>query len=326
MRIPGYASWRRRRLYRRCLAAPHRTVILRYHSVGDPAAVAAYLDPGLSLPPERFREQVRQLARRCEFALPAELPRRLAAGPPPRPVVVLTFDDGYRDNHAEALPILREEGARAAFYVTTGPLRSGRGLWISELHRLVPRLPGGTIELAGEPLEVPAPARRRPLQRGLTRRLAALTHPERERALDQLAAHAGLPRGEGLGESFMTPDHLRELDRAGMAVGAHTRGHPHLDRLSGAHHDEEVRGSREDLEEILGRPVTDFAYPNPGGGGRVEPPARQSAAAAGFLTAVTSVPRPLGPESDLLRLPRLGVYAGDQERLLFGLLAQWADA
>ncbi|NJN65095.1 MAG: polysaccharide deacetylase family protein, partial [Acidobacteria bacterium] len=105
------------------------------------------LDPGLSVTPERFREQVRALARRFRFALPHQVPallEREAAAPSRERVAVITFDDGYRDNHDLAAPILRDEGAVAAFYVTTTPLTSGHGLWISELYRLVPRLPRAT--------------------------------------------------------------------------------------------------------------------------------------------------------------------------------------
>lgn len=318
-----YAGWRRRFLYRRCLAAPSRALILRYHSVGDPSRVGAYLDPGLSLPAERFREHLAILRKRFLFALPHQI-RALRERPADAPrAVVITFDDGYRDNHDEALPLLREAGACAAFYVTTGALTSGHGLWISELFRLVPALPAGPLGIPGfADLEASnEPARRTPLRRALTRRLAALTQSAREAALDALANRAAVPRGAGLAETFMTPAHLRALAAAGMTVGAHTRSHPHLDLLPAEHHAAEVSGSRRDLEEILGDTIDSFAYPNPGGGGEALPPARASVERAGFRTAMTSTPAPLNGSSDLLRLPRVGVYAGAQERQLFALLA-----
>ena len=80
----------------------------------------------------------------------------------------------------------------------------------------------------------------------------------------------------------MTPAHLRRMRQAGMGIGAHTRSHPHLDRLPPELHAEEVSGSRADLEQILEEPVTDFAYPNPGGGGEALPPARASVEKAGL--------------------------------------------
>lgn len=317
-----YAAFRRRSIYRRALASPARVVVLRYHAVGAPGEIARYLDPGLSVTPERFRAQVRFLASRFVVGSPDELPALLGRGPSAPLAALLTFDDGYRDNHDVVLPILREEGVPAAFFVTTGPLETRRGLWISELWRLAAALPAGPVELpAGAPREVPAgAAERRAWRRAMTAWLSAADAGTREAALDALAARADRARGEGLADSFLLPGQVRAMHHAGMTIGAHTRTHPHLDRLDPALHLEEVAGARQDLEALLGAPVRHFAYPNPGGGGPVGGAARAAAERAGFSSAFTSIPDPMRPAPDALRLPRLGVYAGDQERLLFDVL------
>ena len=317
-----YAAFRRRSIYRRALASPARVVVLRYHSVGAPGEVARYLDPGLSVTPERFREQVRFLASRFVVGGPDELPALIDRGPAAPLAAILTFDDGYRDNHDVALPILREEGVPAAFFITTGPLASRRGLWISELWQLAASLPAGPLNLPeNAPRIVPAgPGERRRWRRAMTVWLSAATSGAREAALDVLAARAGVARGEGLAGTFLDPGQVRAMHHAGMTIGAHTRTHPHLDRLEPSQHAEEVAGAREDLEALLGAPVRHFAYPNPGGGGPVGAVARASVERAGFSAAFTSIPDPMRLAPDALRLPRLGVYAGDQERVLFDVL------
>ena len=45
-------------------------------------------------------------------------------------------------------------------------------------------------------------------------------------------------------------------------MGAHTTTHPVLSRLSLSKQREEIRKSKAHLEEILGQPVTSFAYPH----------------------------------------------------------------
>jgi peptidoglycan/xylan/chitin deacetylase (PgdA/CDA1 family) len=110
------------------------------------------------------------------------------------------------------------------------------------------------------------------------------------------------------------------MHHAGMTIGAHTRTHPHLDRLAPHLHAEEVAGAREDLEALLGAPVRHFAYPNPAGGGPVRGAARAAVERAGFSSAFTSIPDPMRVAPDALRLPRLGVFAGEQERVLFDVL------
>ncbi|UCF67084.1 MAG: polysaccharide deacetylase family protein [Acidobacteriota bacterium] len=320
-----YARWRRGWLYARCLASDVRAIVLRYHSVADPGAASRYIDPGLSVTPERFREQIALLQRHFELLAPGQLLARLAAGSPQRRGVMITFDDGYRDNVEVALPILREFDAVAVFYVTSGPLQCSTWLWVSELRRLTEMLPEG-------PLDLPAPGpvsvrrgSRRELRRALTGWLAGLDHSERERALDRLAARAGLERGAGLDGSFMSPDDLRTLRRSGMIVGAHTRSHPHLDRVDAATGAAEVEGGRQDLERLLGEPVVHFAYPNPGGLGKFGPVARSAVSTAGFLSGVTSRPAPLAHGCDPLLLPRIGVYSGSQEKQLFELLERYGE-
>jgi peptidoglycan/xylan/chitin deacetylase (PgdA/CDA1 family) len=60
---------------------------------------------------------------------------------------------------------------------------------------------------------------------------------------------------------IMTADELRALHAGGIEIGAHTRTHPDLSRLSYADARTELEGSKSDLEAILGSPVEVAAYP-----------------------------------------------------------------
>ncbi|WP_042393196.1 polysaccharide deacetylase family protein [Streptacidiphilus carbonis] len=119
----------------RCTPVP----VLMYHSVSDVPG------PGTKALAVRRAAFERQLTVLDELGLTtvtvAELAahwRRRAAGLPGPPLparpVVLTFDDGYEDFHSAVLPALREHGATATLFVTTGWLadageeRAGRPL------------------------------------------------------------------------------------------------------------------------------------------------------------------------------------------------------
>ena len=60
---------------------------------------------------------------------------------------------------------------------------------------------------------------------------------------------------------LLTPAQLREWHAAGMLVGSHSRTHLRLTQLSGTDLRDEVRGSKADLEDLLGDEVRFFAYP-----------------------------------------------------------------
>src|SRR4051794_17433407 len=91
-----------------------RPVILCYHGVEEPPPGA---DPEfLLVAPHRFREQVELLrAAGARFVTVAEIAARREPG-----LVAMSFDDGFQDNHSVVLPLLREIGAPATVFVTTG--------------------------------------------------------------------------------------------------------------------------------------------------------------------------------------------------------------
>lgn len=87
------------------------------------------------------------------------------------------------------------------------------------------------------------------------------------------------------------PGHVSAAELAAMAgrgvdIGAHSRSHLRLAEQDDVTVDDEVRGSKQDLEDLLGQPVRYFAYPYGSVDGRV----RDAVVAAGFDAAVLSEP------------------------------------
>jgi peptidoglycan/xylan/chitin deacetylase (PgdA/CDA1 family) len=102
-----------------------------------------------------------------------------------------------------------------------------------------------------------------------------------------------------------TPGHLtraqlREIAGTGVRIGAHSRTHADLPRCSDAELERQIRGSREDLEDLLGEPVTRFAYP----GGRHDARVRAAIAAAGFHSAVLAARGWARAGQDRYQIPR----------------------
>ncbi len=60
---------------------------------------------------------------------------------------------------------------------------------------------------------------------------------------------------------WLSDDQLRDLDRAGMTIGAHTWDHQRIDRLTDDHWVTQLDQPRAQLAEILGHPVDLMAYP-----------------------------------------------------------------
>lgn len=96
-----------------------RSLIVCHHGVGRSGLEH---DPYyLRVPPERLLLQLDLLADAgFQFRTVADLVREADGGPPPPGRLALSFDDGMGDNHAVALPLLRELGVPATFYIVSG--------------------------------------------------------------------------------------------------------------------------------------------------------------------------------------------------------------
>ncbi len=114
---------------------------------------------------------------------------------------------------------------------------------------------------------------------------------------------------------FLDPAQVRELDAAGMDVGAHTRHHVPLPEFTGAALDSEVAGSRRDLQAVLGHPVYWFAYPFGEYDARVVGAVRR----AGFLLAVTTAPGLTHSSLEPFTQPRLHVGRDAGPETVLGL-------
>ena len=83
---------------------------------------------------------------------------------------------------------------------------------------------------------------------------------------------------------YATSDEVVQLDRAGIEIGSHTVSHPDLAHVSFASAMFQVVESKRVLEDMLGHPVLDFAYPS----GRYDAETIQAVEKAGYDTAVTT--------------------------------------
>lgn len=235
----------------------------------------------------------------------------------PRGVAAITFDDGYRDNHDVAAPVLEKHGMPATFFITTGYIDGGtmwndavaeavRGTRVSHLEAPelgLPRLPLGSWP-------------ERSAAHGLaTQKLKYLEPAARAQAVADLVARLQAPVRSDL---MMTREQVRQLRQRGFQIGAHTVSHPILTRLDDAEAFHEIQASRQTLESWLGERVGLFAYPNGRDGSDFDQRHRRMAQQAGFDAAFSTEPAACGPEDDRYALPRYVPWRRDSG-LRFGL-------
>jgi peptidoglycan/xylan/chitin deacetylase (PgdA/CDA1 family) len=97
----------------------------------------------------------------------------------------------------------------------------------------------------------------------------------------------------------MSVSEIREIRAIGMEVGAHTVTHPLLSQLSDGMAYQEMKGGREELEQIMGEPVTSFCFPE----GKFRRGHDTLARRAGFTLARTTLAFRVDGRFDPLSMP-----------------------
>jgi peptidoglycan/xylan/chitin deacetylase (PgdA/CDA1 family) len=101
-----------------------RACVFYYHRVADVGLHDPQVDDW-NVTPKHFEGQVASLVEFAEIVPLIDLRQRLHTGTPnAKPLVCLTFDDGYANFHSQVLPILKRYQAPATAFVVTGSIGS----------------------------------------------------------------------------------------------------------------------------------------------------------------------------------------------------------
>lgn len=325
MKIPGvktaktFSRWLQARIFGGAL-------ILGYHRIAD----VVRDEYEVCVTPEHFAEHMTVVSKYAHPISLSKLVRDLRVGSLPPRSIAVTFDDGYADNLYNAKPILEKYEVPATVFVCTG--YTGGEFWWDELERSVMlsktdlrslRLKIGENSFVWNQLEVSPKAGspvdvsiRRKFHHALYHFLLPLDVEDRTLAMNTIRNWSATSSDKVSESRSMSPAELMQLVDDGLIeIGAHTRFHPMLPHLSLERQHEEIISSKQDLEDLLGKRVDGFAYPN----GKATEEARWIVREAGFLFACTSQPDMVRRGSDLHELTRFWQNDVDGDKFLRGL-------
>lgn len=117
---------------------------------------------------------------------------------------------------------------------------------------------------------------------------------------------------DGVTYPLLGIDEIHALAARGASFQSHTRTHPSLPKLDSTGLAEELAGSRKILSELLGRPVSLFAYPY----GHLDERVEAAAQAAGYRAAFSTQPGFNRRDINRLRIRRLDIAGTDTPAML----------
>lgn len=291
--------------------------ILTMHRVRPAPAASFQPNAHLEITPDFLDRQLASIrAQGIDVVDLDEALARLAGPQTGARFVVLTLDDGYRDNLENALPVLARHRAPFTVFVATGfPDRDANPWWMT-LEAAIAASPKVTWTV-GDHLMLPTgtDAEKRNAYDILSARIESLPEDDQRQAMDGFAVRHGIDVVAMLDEAFMTWDELRRLAAEPLTtIGGHTVAHLALGRLSERRAREEVALGAERLERQLGRRPRHFAYPY-GYEGKVGERDYRLLRELGFASAVRTTPGTLSALSarEPTALPRISLHGYFQD-------------
>lgn len=293
--------------------------ILMYHRI-LPAKSIEPKDTGWTVSQEMFSEQMKFISENYNVIPISDL--RKNATDPGKKSVVVTFDDGYRDNLEIALPILKKYSVSATIYVTTDFVSGKADIWWYKVFEICESENSLEFFWKGNKFlfDLSDPDKKKKARDKLRSLILSLGKSERSEFLKIFIEKGFHHEYSGI---CLDRNGLKELSREPLiTIGAHTQTHCPLSKLTADEAKSEMLNSKKILEEITGKTVDHFAYPY---GTKNEAGKREYKLAeeTGFKTAVTTLNRPWKKPLNYFDLPRIGMSEADDKNRLDVKLSGW---
>ena len=224
---------------------------------------------------------------------------------PEKPVVVLSFDDGYLDFLHNAMPVLAEYGLPAHHNVCPGLIGTGLVPWTQMVGHFMSRNSGVEVELPnGGSYRIPFDPQERDLL-SLAGNLMLVDDRVREEWVGSLMAGMSMDNLPQL----MDWDDIRRCAAAGVEIGSHGMEHRNLARVADCEILEaEIDASKKKIENETGVEASIFSFPN----GMFNSQAMEQVRLAGYKIALVcenqTTVHPCEPwKGRLLILPRVNI-------------------
>jgi peptidoglycan/xylan/chitin deacetylase (PgdA/CDA1 family) len=289
-------------------------IVLMYHRVLPPDA-DSFSNPGIVVTPQTFALHMRVLRRRLNPVEPREFLGAVQSRTlPASRTCLVTFDDGWFDNHRHALPILRRENVPALMFVATDYIDSTHCFWQERAARLLfaawragAKAAPALASLGIADLTAPDEPRARALIAGVVTQHKTLPPAELASWLDELTrllGALGIQTNDNGDDRFMSWSEVADLANSGVVtIGSHACSHRPLSRLDADARQRELAESRRQIEARIGRAVDTLAYPD----GAHDDATVDGARTAGYRLAFTTIRGTVAPGDEPLRMRRVNV-------------------
>ena len=232
--------------------------VLTYHRVGS--QVDGIFDP---IPVDVFEQQICCLAAHYNVLNASDAWAMTQKGCLPDKAIVITLDDGYRDNYDFAFPVLKKYDLPATLFLTTGPLEGMGPLWHDQVFTAFARTRKRAYILNGTSNSLATLKDRQTAAMEFSSYARTLDENKLKASVSLLMKDLNVTIEQVVSRCPMLDwQQVREMSESGIEIGAHTVTHPIMSRLPYERQMEEIAQSIEGIFRNVGKRTTVFSYPN----------------------------------------------------------------
>ena len=229
-----------------------------YHRIGDGNIE---LDQNVITTDRRnFEEQIKYLAKNYHIISFNELYSYCNEEEKiPENCILITFDDGYKDNYSVAYPILKKYNLKATIALTTGHIGSQELFWWDKIAYYINKTE--VSHISTKDLGKISLKNKEKAIRNIQEKLKNIDNHTKNKILNEIEKKSGLSKPE-IEDLFLSWEEIKEMSKNDITFAAHTVTHPIITRLSLSEAKKEIIDSKQEIEYRINEKVNVFVYPN----------------------------------------------------------------
>jgi len=238
--------------------------ILAYHRVLDAQSENFSSDIELvSSSPCNFEKQLDYI---CKHYMPISFSDLNSdgtyCGEKHKPPIILTFDDGFRDNYETVYPLLKKYKAKATFFIVTNVADRIEPLWFDFLAQQLLTCKSHSLKINDKTYNLgDNQEHRRSVLSELLLDLREISNQERLDVLNSVSESKEFINHKADYADYLSWDEIREMHIGGMEFGSHSKSHPILSQMHMREIITELCESKTRLEDELSDECISFSFP-----------------------------------------------------------------
>lgn len=245
---------------------PDLLTVLNYHRINDIGQKDFYsFKPNVSATRDDFLQQMEYVRDKYNVITCEQLISWVTGnGKLPPKAALITFDDGYYDNFANAYPVLEKMGLPAIIFLTTNFIGAGKPFYWDYVAYCFSstQITDVSLPLFGH-VKWSSSEERDVLMHNWIVELKKLPDTKKRDYVQEISGLLDVTVPEGIFTNlYLNWDQVRLMSQNNIEFGSHTASHPILTRIDLARVEQELKKSKERIEKEIEKPIKAFAYPN----------------------------------------------------------------